>query len=307
MLGQVQEIVYVEQLRSLLRHLNIKVIRPEGDNQLLCQCPWCDRQKLYVNITTGLWDCKRGCGTGNAYQMVEKLTDLKSKAIIELLDTCGIGTTEDRPSESQQRVGKPHIKADEIRAMKDDEFQAFCKVKVIDPGAFKKVMGMPWRHTTKPHALLMAFNPSQPKAKACGVMQVHLEGKLIKTKNGEEKYPMIFGSTHGLFGVHWIMKARPKPEEIIFTEGWRDCIAAVKAGYYATASSGGASCFKDEWLPIFKNKKVHIIMDADNAGVKAANRDAYKIVDVAKEVRIVKLPYPVTEDHGKDLCDWLSE
>ena len=254
-----------------------------------------------------MWDCKRGCGNGNAYQLVEKLTDLKSKAIIELLDTCGIGTTPDRPAQSQQRTGKPRIRANELRAMTDDEFQEFCKIKDLDTDAFKKVMGMPWRHVTEPHALLMVHNPSQPKAKACGVMQVHLEGKLIKTKHGEEKYPMIFGSVHGLFGVHWIMNARPKVEEIIFAEGWRDCIAAVAAGYYATASSGGASCFKDEWLPLFKGKKVHIIMDADKPGVKAADRAAYKIVDVAKEVRIVKLPYPITEDHGKDLCDWLSE
>lgn len=292
------------ELKNFLEHLNIKVIRTEGDGQLLCQCPWCDKQKLYVNIVTGLWDCKRGCGTGNAYQLVEKLTDLKSKAINDLLDTYDIRTTGDQPAQSQQRTGKPHIKTDQLRAMTDDEFQAFCKVKDIDPGAFKKVMGMPWRHITEPHALLMVHNPSQPKAKACGVMQVHLEGKLIKTKHGEEKYPMIFGSTHGLFGVHWILK--DKPNELVFAEAWRDCVATVAAGYYVTASSGGASCFKDEWLPLFKNKKVHIIMDADNPGVKAADRAAYKIVDVAKEVRIVKLPYPVTEDHGKDLCDWLN-
>lgn len=291
-------------VKDFIEHLNIKVIRPEGDNQLLCQCPWCDRNKLYINIITGLWDCKRGCGVGNAYQLVERLTDLESKAIIELLDTYGIGTADHRPPKSHQRTGKPHIKANKLRAMKGDEFKAFCKVKDIDPGAFKKVMGLPWRHVTEPHALLMVHNPSQPKAKACGVMQIHLEGKLIKTKRGEEKYPMIFGSVHGLFGVHWILK--DKPEEIIFTEGWRDCITAVAAGYYATASSGGASCFKKDWLPLFKGKDVKIIFDADRPGGFAAQRAAKMIVRVAKSVKICTLPFEIRDNHGKDLHDYLN-
>ncbi len=42
-------------MKDLLQHLNIKVIRPEGNNQLLCQCSWCDRQKLRVISYSG-WE-----------------------------------------------------------------------------------------------------------------------------------------------------------------------------------------------------------------------------------------------------------
>ncbi|MDD5011822.1 MAG: hypothetical protein PHQ00_06840, partial [Phycisphaerae bacterium] len=60
-------------IQQLLQTLGIKIVRPEGNNQYLCDCPWC-KGKFYINQTTGLWDCKRGCGNGNPYSLVNQLT-----------------------------------------------------------------------------------------------------------------------------------------------------------------------------------------------------------------------------------------
>lgn len=290
-------------MKDFLQHLGIKVIRPEGDNQLLCECPWCGKPKLYVDKTTGLWKCQRNCDSGNLYQLAEKRTDMDSKTIMALLERYRLSGT-DRKTETKERPSKPRLKKSDAIPLTGNDLAAFCEIKGISQDAYSRLVGTPWRHKVKPWALIPGWNPSAPDA-ACAIMRVHLEGKLIKTRNGEDKYPLIAGSRHGLIGVPWLLKERP--EVLIFCEGWRDAVAAVQAGFYATASTGGASCFKDEWLPLFAKKKVYICFDADEVGVYAAQRAALKIWDVGKEVHIINLPYEVTENHGKDLYDWLTE
>jgi len=306
-------------LKNFLEHLNIKIIRNEGDNQLLCECPWCGKNKLYVDKTTGLWDCKRGCDHGNPYQLVEKCTDMDSKAIMALLKEYGLSSA-DHQTVTPKRTGKPRLKMSECEPLKGDEFEKFCEIKGISKDAFTKVAGAPWRHKEKSWALIPGYNPSAPDA-ACAIMRVHLEGKLIPVgKDGnEEKYPLVSDSTHGLIGVPWLLKKKTK--EIYFVEGWRDCMAMVEAGLYATASTGGASTWKNEWLPLFERKIVYIIMDCDSPGNGGpqtnkktgkmiqlegqANRSARRIYQVAKKVKIIRLPFEHREDHGKDLYDFM--
>ena len=54
-------------------------------------------------------------------------------------------------------------------------------------------------------------------------------------------------------------------------------------------------------------KMVYVLGDADKPGDTGAGRWAADIAAVAAEVRQVRLPYPVTETHGKDLRDWTGE
>ncbi len=43
-------------VKAFLEDINIKVIRGEGDDQLLCACSWCAGDKLYVYRSSGRWD-----------------------------------------------------------------------------------------------------------------------------------------------------------------------------------------------------------------------------------------------------------
>ena len=292
-------------MQAFLQHLGIKVIRPEGANQLLCECPWCGKPKLYIDKTTGLWKCQRNCDSGNLYQLAERRTDMDSKTILQLLEQSHL-TSSDHKATAPKRVGKPRLKQSDCCPLAGDELAVFCEIKGISPEAYTKLVGVPFRHKAKPWAIIPAYNPSAPE-KACAILRAHLEGELIPVgkEGNKEKYPLVSGSRHGLIGVPWIMKEKPKV--LLFPEGWRDAVAAVQAGFYATASTGGASCWKDEWLPLFKGKIVYIPMDADEPGVYAAKRAALSIWNVAKEVRIVSLPYPIEKDHGKDLYDYLTK
>ena len=103
-----------------------------------------------------------------------------------------------------------------------------------------------------------------------------------------------------------MLESKSRYDEILLCEGWRDCLAAVALGFYATANCGGCS-FHDFFLPVFRDKKVRIIFDRDKAGVHGAERAAKAIFPIAQEVKIINLPYPVTESGGKDLFDWKNE
>jgi len=291
-------------MKAFLQHLNIKVIRPEGDNQLLCECPWCNKPKLYVDKTTGLWKCHRNCDSGNLYQLAGKRTDLNAKAINNLLKRSNL-TTMAHKSMVMAKPPKIKLNVSDLSPLVGDELIAFCKVKGISPEAYTKLVNPTWRHKVESWAIIPGYNPSAPE-KACAAMRVHLKGDLIPVgkDHKKEKYPLVAGSRHGLIGVPWLMKE--KPDSIWLCEGWRDACAAIDIGIHATASTGGASTWKDEWLPLFKKKIVFICMDCDKPGVFAAQRAAQRIWTVAKEVRIYTLPYPITDDHGKDLYDHLT-
>ena len=217
------------------------------------------------------------------------------KAIFALLEQYGLG----RPEKPQENPTKPPKDLswlrDKLRKPTEAELQRLCDAKGLSLEALR--LFRPYVAKDEPIAYLPVFTPCNKKA--CGFLRVHLDGELIKLKSGsEEKYPVI--GSHGLFPT------LNGSDDVLFTEAWRDCCAAIEAGYNATASSGGASTWRDAWLPGFKGKKVIIIMDADSAGVRAASRAAERISTVTKHVKIVKMPYKVVESHGKDVYDYLN-
>ena len=283
------------QVEPLLSHLGIPHKQVSG--QYVIDCPACGKEAhCHVAPDTGLWHCKICSESGNPYNLVCLLTGKEGKDVFDVLKTCGLGTDAPAPASKPKKLQL--TKAD-VREPTDEELAQVCAVKGIDREALLKFATKV--HTRQPEILLPAHLPGKLNA-ACGVLRVRIDG--APCKEGV-KYQVVSGSQHGLFGLKWLVEANP--DVIVFAEGWADALLAIEAGYYATASSGGASCFKDEWLPLFKGKTVHICMDCDKAGVKAAKRAADRISTVAKEVRIVDLPYEITEDHGKDLKDYLQE
>ncbi|AQT69201.1 hypothetical protein STSP2_02388 [Anaerohalosphaera lusitana] len=283
-------------VRDILQEIGIETVRPEGDGQLLCVCPDCGTKHLYVNRNSGLWDCKRGCGKGNLFGLVRKVTGLEDRKCFELLERHGF-----KDNSGPSKPAKPK-KIDwftnKLRRASSAKLAKLCKIKKISCDAIAKFG--PKAHKAEPIICIPAYDPAA--GEVCGYLRVGNEGQPVKLKNGKlEKYPAV--GKHGLYGLPWLQKEQP--ETIIFCEAWRDALAAIDAGYYATASSGGASTFKDSWVELFCGKTVFVVMDADKPGKKAARKAAKKISTVAKSVSIASLPYEVSENHGKDLHDYL--
>ncbi|MBW8015726.1 MAG: hypothetical protein FVQ82_06030 [Planctomycetes bacterium] len=285
------------------------VVKPEG-SQLRVDCLECDDTKkhLYIEQVDGLGHCKKCGWSPNPYKLIEKMTTKRPVEIMKMLDELGL--TENNSNKQLAISGQQSAKSEEkklalskadIRKLTADEIENFCSIKSIETDAIRKFT--PFAHTSKPWLLLPAFSPNNTKA-ACGWLRCRLDGKPIDLGGGNlVKYPIVKNSKHGLFGVKWLLEENP--EKIIFCEAWRDALAAISIGLHAVASSGGASKWDDNWLPLFACKKVYICMDADKAGQKALLRAAKKIATVATDVFIVTLSYEIKESHGKDLHDYI--
>jgi hypothetical protein len=94
-----------------------------------------------------------------------------------------------------------------------------------------------------------------------------------------------------------------EPETIIICEGEWDAIICNQFGFPAVTRTSSAKTWKDHWTPLFKGKKVYVCHDMDEAGQEANERVASALAGTAAEVYVMKLPYPVEEDHGADFTD----
>jgi AAA domain len=85
---------------------------------------------------------------------------------------------------------------------------------------------------------------------------------------------------------------------VLITEGEKDADTAAQMGFTATTNPNGAGKWRPEFNEYFRGKKIRIIPDADQPGLKHAQSVASQLFDIAENVKIVPLPF------GKDLTEW---
>ncbi len=86
-------------------------------------------------------------------------------------------------------------------------------------------------------------------------------------------------------------------------EGELDALCAISRGLPAITVTGGAGSWKDEWIPLFKGKKVRIIYDCDTKGREGAKKVAVILASTANEVKLIDLGL----NDKEDLTDWFVE
>jgi hypothetical protein len=72
-------------------------------------------------------------------------------------------------------------------------------------------------------------------------------------------------------------------------------------------SGGTMEVPRDDYVDILAGKRVFVIHDCDTDGQKGGRRWADAIAAVAIECRFIGLPYEITENHGKDVRDYLQD
>jgi DNA primase len=106
------------------------------------------------------------------------------------------------------------------------------------------------------------------------------------------KYTYEKGSTAQLYNAHKI-----KQHSIIIVEGELDALRLESSGYLAVTSTGGSGTFKDEWLPLLKDKDIYVCYDNDDAGMKGATKLLTKL-----KAKLVIIP---RQQGVKDATDFL--
>jgi P4 family phage/plasmid primase-like protien len=131
----------------------------------------------------------------------------------------------------------------------------------------------------------------------------------------EEKMLCTTGSKPGLIGEVDLLD-KCLEATVIFVEGTPDILAlhwilsAAGAGsqYVVLTNSNGTNQKPLDWIvKKLAGRRVVVIRDADTPGETGAARWVAGLIDSASEVRNPKLPYPVVENHGPDLRDWINE
>src|SRR5215472_10395900 len=95
-------------------------------------------------------------------------------------------------------------------------------------------------------------------------------------------------------------------DRIVICEGEWDTLATIQHGYAAITRTSGAKTWYPRWNQQFKDKLVFIAQDCDKEGQNGASKIARSLGKLA-DVRIVQLPYPIEDKHGKDMTDFWME
>ena len=122
------------------------------------------------------------------------------------------------------------------------------------------------------------------------------------------KIKTISGSKPG-----WMGFVPPECHLVVKTEGPSDMLAVLSIappGVAVVCNAMGAkeNPAKNPWIAtVFAGRQAWVIHDADKPGQEGAANWSQAIARHAAECRNLTLPYVVTESHGKDVRDWLSE
>jgi len=147
------------------------------------------------------------------------------------------------------------------------------------------------------HAVYNATGGTLPKFDRSGKVTTQL-----KIKNTWGTGPGLIGRLPGL-----------ESRILVKVEGPSDALSLLScqdlpSDVAVIANAMGAGEKPAAWmLELATGRTCYVIGDADTPGDEGAAMWAGAFARHAAEVRQVRLPYPTTETHGKDLRDWLAE
>lgn len=129
----------------------------------------------------------------------------------------------------------------------------------------------------------------------------------------KDKLRYTNGRCRGAFNMQ-ILLNKDNSEEILFIcEGEKDVLNATANGFMAVTPGGAACVFKEEQILLFKDKKVVILGDNDEAGNAFNRRIEAQLKPVAKVVRhlnwskfLKSKGEAFVPPKGFDLTDWLK-
>lgn len=246
-----------------------------------------------LNVLKGTWFCQAGCGGGTVEQLID---------------------AEDTWVSPKGRVSNGHRPARASVAPSDE----------VSKG---KVRG--W------HAALLDGHPARLEAlmEARGVNEETIRDFQIGWDSDRRVYTIPIWSHKGeIWNVRrydlkprgdrrkmWSVKGMgaprlypvqqilDKPDYIIICEGEWDALLTIQHDFNAITRTGAADVWEERWSKLFRGMTVYLAHDCDLKGQHANLKLGELLQDVAEEVRVLKLPYPIEEKGGKDLTDfWLE-
>ncbi|TXH16789.1 MAG: hypothetical protein E6R03_04935 [Hyphomicrobiaceae bacterium] len=272
--------------RELLPWLSVGGPSPGGEWAMVCPDPKHNDHdpSASLNLEKGVWCCF-GCDRTSSIE--ELILEIKRR---------GLKPPSARPNISGSALVmdvEPEVVEEFVRALKKNG--AAVERIVALRGVTKKTLSM----------FQIGWDTSQ---KAYSIPIYNVDGELLNirfydpTPGNRRKIWSVAG--HGsavLYPIHVIDDSK----RILVCEGEWDALLANQHGLPAVTRTGAAKVWSDDWSKMLKGKEVVICHDMDTAGQEANKKIYDSVRRFVDNVRIVKLPYPVTADHGKDITDYL--
>ncbi|MEO7084052.1 MAG: DNA primase [Gemmatimonadaceae bacterium] len=120
-------------------------------------------------------------------------------------------------------------------------------------------------------------------------------GRLLSP--GEPKYlntgeSAIYSKREVLYGFNWAKQSSRKAERLVIVEGYFDVIRLMLAGITETVATSGTALTEQQAEMISKHqvKKVFLLYDSDQAGLKATFRAGDVLLSKGLKVSVISLP-----------------
>lgn len=114
------------------------------------------------------------------------------------------------------------------------------------------------------------------------------------------------GTTTGLIIPFDIWRNTPKNRWTIICAGEKDMAVARSHGFNAITLTGGEKSLP-KYINPFKDRKVAICYDNDEAGISGAKALASYLIKYVKEVRVVTNFHEICKEHGEDITDFFTK
>lgn len=259
--------------------------RERGEQDMYCPTHPDSRRSATVNFENGVWWCGK-CGGGSLKDLVKAYEDWAPP-----------------PGGSQQtRTGDEDLPSEKVVA-------SWSRRLLRDESLHGMLVGRRGitRDTMKNYEI--GWDDDQ------GVFTIPVrdaEGQLVNVRfydlnpqrTGRKIWQVRGHSEPRLYPID-IMAG--DPQQIIICEGEWDALITIQSGFPAITRTASAGTWMGSWNTLFKDRVVYLCHDCDDTGSKANTKVGRALARIAAEVRVVVLPFPHTEKHGKDLSDFWTE
>lgn len=284
-------IVSKEHMTLLQPYLLGERAREDGEWDMFCPLHADSNRSAQLNVQKGQWYC-HACEVGGS---VVELIRRKSEWV-EPTRSARNGRARVKRSSGQPK--------EEVTASKVAGWAAALQANEPALNDIVTTRGL-WTST------LARFDIGWDEARSAFTIPVKDEAGVYQ--NIRRYQPRPRAGRRKMWGIEGLNQPRIYPvelladaDEVIICEGELD--ALITNQYFPTVPTvtrtASASTWKAEWNKLFKDKLVYVCHDMDEAGQKANVKVARGVSAYAREVRLIRLPYPLREKHGQDLTDY---
>lgn len=290
---------YLDLLAPYLASSEVSIRGEDKHREMDMYCPLHEdnTRSATIDLDKGLWCCHAGCGGGR----VSELIRMKAEWVAP-------------PDGSKMRISRKR-NGSNGSTPREEITEAKVKGWLSSLLSSGRELDILMSRRGLDQDVLMAYEIGWDRAAGAYTIPVRdEEDRLVnlrryqfEPKNGRRKIWSVsgMGSPARLFPISVLTE--DDPDEVVICEGEWDALLTIQNGFPAVTRTGSARTWDTSWGEYFAGKVVYLVHDMDTEGQEANRKIAKMLAPVARAVHVVKLPFPISKDHGKDLTDFWKE